>query len=92
MDILDLVIQREAERVLCRQILEALEPNQLSVAALRMEGLSDRGIAVLFGVSNRTISGRMQRAKLRVARLVPEVAEDVMARSRSRGPWSKEGE
>jgi hypothetical protein len=67
---LDELIAREA----CAEILSLLRPDELVVAALRLEGLDDAQIGRRLGMDGLTVSQRMIRAQQRIAAQRPDLA------------------
>ena len=55
------------------QALALMRPRELAVAALRADGLTDRQIAALLGITPKTVSARMMRARQRIAQDLPEL-------------------
>jgi DNA-binding CsgD family transcriptional regulator len=55
------------------QALALMRPRELAVAALRADGLTDRQIARLLGITPKTVSARMTRARQRIAQDLPEL-------------------
>ncbi len=56
------------------EMLALLEPEDLVIAALRLEGLTDAQIADLLGIARPTVSQRMQRAQAQIMERLPELA------------------
>jgi len=67
-----------------REILAAMTPKQFVVAALLIDNMTAKEIAEALGLSLNTVYLRRESAKKRIARIVPEVRQDVLSRS---GPW-----
>jgi excisionase family DNA binding protein len=67
---LDQLVQRDT----FGELLALLEPEELVVAALRLEGLSDTQIGDLLGIGRAAVSRRMERARERIIRALPELA------------------
>jgi transcriptional regulator with XRE-family HTH domain len=67
---LDQLVQRDT----FGEVLALLEPGELVVAALRLEGLSDTQIGDLLGIGRAAVSRRMERARERIIRALPELA------------------
>ena len=65
------------------RVVRLLTVNELVVAVLRADGLSDREIARLLEVQPAVISRRMMRAQERIVLMLPEAAEMVAGRRRS---------
>jgi len=57
-----------------REILSLLEPGELVVAVLRLEGLSDTQISDLLGITRSTVGLRIQQARERLIQRLPELA------------------
>jgi DNA-directed RNA polymerase specialized sigma24 family protein len=55
------------------QALSLMRPRELVVAALRADGLTDRQIAVLLGITHKAFHARMMRARQRIAKDLPEL-------------------
>jgi len=55
-------------------ILRAVEPSQLSVMALRWQGMTNMEIAAALGVSHQAVACRLERARERIAGRVPGCA------------------
>jgi len=66
------------------ELLALLEPEELLVAALRLEGLSDAQIGDLLGVSRAAVSRRMERASERIVQALPELASVLRGREQPR--------
>lgn len=64
------------------ELLALLEPEDLIIAALRLEGLSDSQIAALLDVDPRTVGWRMEKAQLRIMEALPELAPFLRGRRR----------
>lgn len=76
---LDRLVEREA----FAEILDQLQPEELVLAALRLEGLTDVQIGALLGVSRAMVSYRFQRARRRIMAECPELAPWLRGRRRS---------
>jgi hypothetical protein len=68
------------------EMLALLEPEDLAIAALRLEGLSDSQIAALLHVDPRTVGWRMEKAQLRIMEVLPELAPFLRGRRRLSPP------
>jgi hypothetical protein len=72
------IIPGPLEQLLLREtfaeILACMTPEELAVAALRLEGLTDHQIAALLGLEPSAISQRMIRAQERIVAELPEAA------------------
>jgi transcriptional regulator with XRE-family HTH domain len=66
------------------ELLALLEPEELVIAALRLEGLSDAHIGELLGLSRAAVSRRMERARKRAIRALPELATVLRDRGQPR--------
>ena len=75
---LDELIAREA----CAEILSLLRPDELVVAALRLEGLDDAQIGRRLGMDGPAVSQRMIRAQQRIAAQRPDLASLLTGRRR----------
>lgn len=67
------------------QLLKLFTPRELVVIALRYEGLSNLEVAAELGLSKAAVSMRLDTARKRVLREMPELAPAVEGRSASRG-------
>jgi DNA-binding CsgD family transcriptional regulator len=67
-------LQRLIEREAFAEIVALLQPLDLVVAAMRLEGLTDGEIAALLGVTRASVSSRMRRAGRRIVHLRPDLA------------------
>jgi excisionase family DNA binding protein len=67
---LDRLIEREA----FGEMVALLTPEELVVAALRLEGLSDVQIAALLDIDRSAVSHRMHKARERIVAEIPELA------------------
>jgi hypothetical protein len=67
-------LEQMVERETFGEILEQMTPEELTVAALRLEGLTDAQIAALLGEDAATVSRRMVRAQARIATQLPETS------------------
>jgi len=77
-------LDRLIERETFAEMLALLTPEELVVAALRLEGLSDAQIAALLDIDRSTISHRMQQARERIAAEIPELAATLRDRQQPR--------
>jgi hypothetical protein len=84
-------LDRLVEQDTFAEMLALLEPEDLVIAALRVEGLSDSQIAALLDADHRTISRRMEKAQLRIMEALPELAPFLRGRLRPR-PQSLSGQ
>jgi hypothetical protein len=62
------------------EMLALLEPEELSIACLRLEGLSDEQIASLLDISRGTVRCRMEQARQRIVETMPELASVLRGR------------
>jgi hypothetical protein len=79
---LDRVIEKET----FAEILACLTPEELAVAALRLEGLSNAGIGTLLGMSRQAVRKRLIKAQMRIIYTRPELAPALRGRCTSNGP------
>ena len=77
-------LERIIERETFREIILLLEPLDLIVATLRLEGLTDEDIARLMGRSRPSVTSRMKRARERIIHLRPDLASALEGRSHPR--------
>lgn len=84
---LDRLIEREA----FAEIVASLGPGELLVAALRLEGLTDRQIGALLGVTRATVSYRLQQARRRIMAERPDLAPWLRGRQRGRANGGRLG-
>jgi hypothetical protein len=73
-------LNRIVERETFAEIVALLRPEELIVAALRLEGLTDGQIGRLLGLTRAAVSYRMQQAQERIAAEAPELAPAVAGR------------
>lgn len=66
-------LDRLVEQDTFAELLALLEPVELVIAALRLEGLSDDQIATLLGTTRQTVVRRMERAQARIVAALPEL-------------------
>jgi hypothetical protein len=78
---LDLLILREN----CLDILCCLEPDEMVIAGLRLEGLSDVQIGQILGIDRTTVSRYLSRAQERIMRELPYTAGLLAGRQPERG-------
>ena len=76
---LDELVAREA----CAEILSLLQPDELVIAALRVQGFDDGQIGQTLGFDRSTISQRMLRAQQRIAEQRPHLAGLLAGRRRN---------
>ena len=67
---LDRIIEREA----FAEIVSCLRPGELRIARLRLEGVPDKTIAEMLGMSQAAVSQRMRKASRRIAHQRPWLA------------------
>lgn len=75
-------LERLVEQDTFAEMLSLLEPEELVVAVLRLEGLPDSQIAVLLDIDPRTVGQRMEEARLRIMEALPELASFLRDRQR----------
>jgi hypothetical protein len=68
------------------EILAVMTQEELVIAALRLEGLTDTQIGWLLGVDRSVISACMTAAQERISEQVPDAAHWVLGRQLPRGP------
>lgn len=78
---LDILIGHET----MAEILECMTPKQLTVAALRWDGLTDVEIAELLGVSRQAVTDRMDSARSRIIERLPFLAPTLDGRHYLKG-------
>jgi hypothetical protein len=67
-------LDRLVEQDTFAEALALLEPEELIIAALRLEGLSDERAAYLLDIDRGTIGRRMEQARQRIVNALPELA------------------
>ena len=67
-------LDRLVEQDTFAEALALLEPEELVIASLRLEALSDDQMASLLGVDRATVCRRMEQARQRIAEALPELA------------------
>jgi predicted DNA-binding transcriptional regulator AlpA len=67
-------LERLVEQDTCAEMLALLEPEELVVASLRLEGLSDLQIGALLDTDSRSVAECMDRVRLRIMEALPELA------------------
>lgn len=77
-------LDRLVEQDTFEEIIALLEPEELVVAALRLEGLSDGQIGALLGITREAVGLRLRRACRRIIQLKPELAPLLRGRRQSR--------
>ncbi len=84
-------LDRLVEQDTFAEMLALLEPEELVLAGLRLEGLSDSQIAALLDMDSRTVGERIERARLRIMEALPELALFLRGRQRpSHWPMSRQ--
>lgn len=78
-------LERVIERETFAEILACLTPEELAVAALRLEGLSDAEIGALLGTSRQAVRQRLTKAQARIAYTRPDLAPALRGRCLSNG-------
>lgn len=68
------------------EILELMTIEELGVARLRLGGVPDEKIAQLLNIRKQSVRERMQRAKRRIVREIPEMEHFFRGRSLQPGP------
>jgi RNA polymerase sigma factor (sigma-70 family) len=82
---LDAVIASET----FREVLDTLTARQFVVVALRFDGLTDDQIAQSLHISEHAVRERLRRARLRILRRIPELADVLDSIYAGEGPgWS----
>jgi DNA-directed RNA polymerase specialized sigma24 family protein len=79
-------LDRLVEQDTFAEMLDLLEPEELVIAVLRLEGLHDSQIAELLATDSRTVTQRMERAQLRIMEALPELASFLRGRQHP-GHW-----
>ena len=67
-------LDRLVEQDTFAEVLALLEPEELVIASLRLEGLSNEQIASLLDIDRATICRRMEQARQRIVEALPEQA------------------
>lgn len=67
-------LDRLVEQDTFAEAMALLEPEDLVIASLRLEGLSDEQIAALLDVDRATICRRIEQARQRIVEALPELA------------------
>lgn len=67
-------LDRLVEQNTFAEMLALLQPEELVVAGLRLEGLTDAQIGALLGIERSAVCWRMERARLRIMEALPELA------------------
>jgi DNA-binding CsgD family transcriptional regulator len=73
-------LERLIEQETFGEMVALLTPEELVVAALRLEGLSDAQIGALLDIDRSAICHRMQQARERIAAEIPELAATLRGR------------
>jgi predicted DNA-binding protein (UPF0251 family) len=66
-------LDRLVEQDTFAEALALLEPEELVIASLRLEALSDDQIASLLGIDRATVCRRMEQARQRIVEALPEL-------------------
>ena len=66
-------LDRLVEQDTFAEVLALLEPEELVIACLRLEALSDEQIASLLDIDRGTINRRMEQARQRIVEALPEL-------------------
>ena len=66
-------LDRLIEQDTFAEVLALLEPEELVIASLRLEGLSDEQIASLLDIDRATVCRRMEQARQRIVEAMPEL-------------------
>ena len=77
-------LDRLVEQETFAEAMALLEPEELVIASLRLEGLSDEQIASLLDIDRATICRRMEQALQRIVEALPELA--IVLRDRRHWP------
>ncbi len=77
-------LDRLVQQDMFQEIIALLEPEELVVAALRLEGLSDAQIGALLGITREAVGLRLRRACQRIIQLKPDLAPLLRGRRQSR--------
>ena len=67
-------VDRLIEQDTFAEMLALLEPEELLIACLRLEDLSNEQIASLLDISPRSVRSRMEQAMQRIVEALPELA------------------
>lgn len=67
-------LNRLVEQDTFAEALALLEPEELVIATLRLEGLSDEQIASLLDIDRATVCRRMEQGRQRIMEALPELA------------------
>lgn len=76
-------LDRLVEQDTFAEMLALLDPEELVMAVLRLEGLSDSQIAALLDTDTRSVGQCMEEARLRIMEALPELAPFLRGRQRS---------
>lgn len=82
---LDRLIEEETSD----EMLALLQPTELIIASLRLEGLNDDQIATLLDVDRITVLRRMELARQRIVEALPELAPMLRDRRHRPGPCQR---
>ena len=77
-------LDRLVEQDTFAEAMALLEPEELVIASLRLEGLSDEQIAFLLDIDRATVCRRMEQALQRIVEALPELA--IVLRDRRHWP------
>jgi hypothetical protein len=78
-------LERLIERESFAEIVSRLQPEELLVAVLRLEGLSDVQIGRLLGITRAGVSFRLKQAQARIAAEAPDLAPLLRGREQPPG-------
>jgi DNA-directed RNA polymerase specialized sigma24 family protein len=73
-------LARVIEKETFAEIVACLSAEELLVAVLRMEGLSDPQIATLLGMSRQAVRQRLRKAQIRISRTKHDLAPALRGR------------
>jgi hypothetical protein len=79
-------LERLILRENCLEILHSLQPLERTIAALRLEGLSDAQIGQILRMNRSTITRHLTRAQERIMSDLPHTAGLLAGRQPDRGP------
>jgi len=87
----EFVLDHPADRLISietqRQILSLLTPKELTVVALRRDGLNQAAIAMLLGLTRSAVSMRFSTAQKKILDRFPELADWAEDRNHNRGSY-----
>ncbi len=81
-------LERLILRENCLEILRSLQPLERTIAALRLEGLSDAQIGQILRMDRSTITRHLTRAQERIMRQLPHAASLLAGRQPDHSPVS----